>query len=100
MKKLKVLNGQNEELKDIKKLTDLSLPHKDHILHIHNNKMPLQKLIQKDKGKKKIEEEDESEIESDVIPEAEKKVLELLETDEAIARNMQEEWKAEEKETE
>ncbi|GJU53297.1 hypothetical protein Tco_1227011, partial [Tanacetum coccineum] len=49
----------------------------------------------KDKGKKKIEEEDESESESDGIPQAEKK-FKQLESDEELARKVQEEWEAEE----
>ncbi|GJU65012.1 putative ribonuclease H-like domain-containing protein [Tanacetum coccineum] len=48
------------------------------------------KIDPKDKGKKKIEEEDESESESDGIPEAEKK-FKQLESDEEMARKMQEE---------
>ncbi|GKF26074.1 hypothetical protein Tco_0081968, partial [Tanacetum coccineum] len=53
------------------------------------------KIDPKDKGKKKIEEEDESESESDGIPQAEKK-FKQLESDEELARKMQEEWEAEE----
>ncbi|GJW63184.1 putative ribonuclease H-like domain-containing protein, partial [Tanacetum coccineum] len=49
----------------------------------------------KNKGKKKIEEEDESESESDGIPQAEKK-FKQLESDEELARKVQEEWEAEE----
>ncbi|GJS41246.1 putative ribonuclease H-like domain-containing protein [Tanacetum coccineum] len=45
--------------------------------------------------KKKIEEEDESESESDGIPQAEKK-FKQLESDEELARKMQEEWEEEE----
>ncbi|GJZ42953.1 hypothetical protein Tco_0590208 [Tanacetum coccineum] len=56
---------------------------------------PLPKIDPKDKGKKKIEEEDESESESDGIPEAEKK-FKQLETDEEMARKIQEEWEEEE----
>ncbi|GJS01816.1 hypothetical protein Tco_0318324, partial [Tanacetum coccineum] len=56
---------------------------------------PLPKIDPKDKGKKKIEEEDESESESDGIPEAEKK-FKQLESDEELARKVQEEWEAEE----
>ncbi|GJR90977.1 hypothetical protein Tco_0214988 [Tanacetum coccineum] len=56
---------------------------------------PLPKIDPKDKGKKKIEEEDESESESDGIPEAEKK-FKQLETDEEMARKIQEEWEGEE----
>ncbi|GJV97774.1 putative ribonuclease H-like domain-containing protein [Tanacetum coccineum] len=56
---------------------------------------PLPKIDPKDKGKKKIEEEDESESEDDDIPQAVKK-FKQLETDEEMARKMQEEWEAEE----
>ncbi|GJY67174.1 ribonuclease H-like domain-containing protein, partial [Tanacetum coccineum] len=56
---------------------------------------PLLKIDLKDKGKKKIEEEDESESESDGIPEAEKK-FKQLESDEEMARKIQEEWEGEE----
>ncbi|GJW29871.1 hypothetical protein Tco_0046746 [Tanacetum coccineum] len=52
---------------------------------------PLLKIDPKDKGKKKIEEEDES----DGIPQAEKK-FKQLESDEELARKVQEEWEAEE----
>ncbi|GKD13261.1 hypothetical protein Tco_1197668 [Tanacetum coccineum] len=56
---------------------------------------PLPKIDPKDKGKKKIKEEDESESESDGIPQAEKK-FKQLESDEELARKVQEEWEAEE----
>ncbi|GJS95565.1 hypothetical protein Tco_0802533 [Tanacetum coccineum] len=56
---------------------------------------PLPKIDPKDKGKKKIEEEDEFESESDSIPEAEKK-FKQLESDEEMARKIQEEWEGEE----
>ncbi|GJX85607.1 hypothetical protein Tco_0336381 [Tanacetum coccineum] len=56
---------------------------------------PLPKIDPKDKGKKKIKEEDESESESDGIPQAEKK-FKQLESDEELARKMQEEWEEEE----
>ncbi|GJT41085.1 putative ribonuclease H-like domain-containing protein [Tanacetum coccineum] len=49
----------------------------------------------KEGEKKKIEEEDESESESDGIPEAEKK-FKQLESDEEMARKIQEEWEGEE----
>ncbi|GJU69612.1 hypothetical protein Tco_1255871 [Tanacetum coccineum] len=51
---------------------------------------PLPKIDPKDKGKKKIEEKDES----DGIPQAEKK-FKQLESDEELARKVQEEWEAE-----
>ncbi|GKC42355.1 hypothetical protein Tco_1060077 [Tanacetum coccineum] len=56
---------------------------------------PLPKIDPKDKGKKKIEEEDESESEDDDIPQAVKK-FKQLESDEVMARKIQEEWEAEE----
>ncbi|GJY72199.1 hypothetical protein Tco_0475902 [Tanacetum coccineum] len=56
---------------------------------------PLPKIDPKDNGKKKIEEECESESESDGIPEAEKK-FKHLESDEEMARKIQEEWEGEE----
>ncbi|GJZ30868.1 hypothetical protein Tco_0575915 [Tanacetum coccineum] len=56
---------------------------------------PLPKINPKDKGKKKIEEEDESDNEDDDIPQAVKK-FKQLESDEELARKVQEEWEAEE----
>ncbi|GKA28005.1 putative ribonuclease H-like domain-containing protein [Tanacetum coccineum] len=50
---------------------------------------PLPKINLKDKGKKKIEEEDESDTESEGIPEAEKKFKQLA-RDEEMARKVQE----------
>ncbi|GJR71675.1 hypothetical protein Tco_0084040 [Tanacetum coccineum] len=58
-------------------------------------KGPLPKIDPKDKGKKKIEEDDESESEDDDIPQAVKK-FKQLESDEELARKVQEEWEAEE----
>ncbi|GJY64825.1 hypothetical protein Tco_0466285, partial [Tanacetum coccineum] len=46
---------------------------------------------QKDKGKKKIEEEDEFETKSEGIPEAKKKFKQLV-SDEEMARKLQEDW--------
>ncbi|GJU48438.1 hypothetical protein Tco_1217993 [Tanacetum coccineum] len=57
---------------------------------------PLPKIDPKDKGKKKIEEEDESDTESEGITEAEKKFKQLA-RDEEVARKVQEDWEAEEK---
>ncbi|GJR98239.1 putative ribonuclease H-like domain-containing protein [Tanacetum coccineum] len=52
---------------------------------------PLPKIYPKDKGKKKIEEEDESESEDEDISQAVKK-FKQLESDEEMARKIQEEW--------
>ncbi|GKD12997.1 hypothetical protein Tco_1197404 [Tanacetum coccineum] len=57
--------------------------------------MPLPKIDPKDKGKKKIEEEDEFDTEYEGIPEAEKKFKQLA-RDEDMARKVQEDWEAEE----
>ncbi|GJV92677.1 putative ribonuclease H-like domain-containing protein [Tanacetum coccineum] len=56
---------------------------------------PFPKIDPKDKGKKRIEEEDESDTESEDITEAEKKFKQLA-NDEEVARKVQEEWEAEE----
>ncbi|GJU31552.1 hypothetical protein Tco_1175141, partial [Tanacetum coccineum] len=56
---------------------------------------PLPKIDLKDKGKKKIEEEDESDIESEGITEAKKKFKQLA-RDEEVARKVKEDWEAEE----
>ncbi|GKF23683.1 hypothetical protein Tco_0076005, partial [Tanacetum coccineum] len=56
---------------------------------------PLPKIDPKDKGKKRIEEEDESDTESEGITEAEKKFKQLA-NDEEVARKVQEEWEAKE----
>ncbi|GKC24765.1 hypothetical protein Tco_1026915 [Tanacetum coccineum] len=56
---------------------------------------PLPKIDPKDKGKKRIEEEDESDTELEDITEAEKKLKQLA-NDEEVARKVQQEWEAEE----
>ncbi|GKD39146.1 hypothetical protein Tco_1259353 [Tanacetum coccineum] len=56
---------------------------------------PLPKIDPKAKGKGMIEEEDESDTESEDINEAEKK-FKMLANDEEMARKVQEEWEAEE----
>ncbi|GJX84457.1 hypothetical protein Tco_0335231 [Tanacetum coccineum] len=56
---------------------------------------PLPKIDPKDKGKKMIDEEGESDTESDDITEVEKK-FKMLAKDEEVARKVQEEWEAEE----
>ncbi|GJZ56307.1 hypothetical protein Tco_0611500 [Tanacetum coccineum] len=55
---------------------------------------PLPKIDPKDKGKNMIDEEGESDTESDDITEAEKK-FKMLAKDEEVARKVQEEWEAE-----
>ncbi|GJV45542.1 hypothetical protein Tco_1430078 [Tanacetum coccineum] len=57
---------------------------------------PLPKIDPKDKGKKVLEEEAESDAESEGVNEAERKFAQLA-NDEEIARKVQEEWETEEK---
>ncbi|GJU71144.1 hypothetical protein Tco_1262549 [Tanacetum coccineum] len=94
MSKAKAVSREKEkgvELKDVEE-TDRPKPTSTRSLLTLK---PLPKIDPKDKGKKKIEEEDESESESDDIPQAEKK-FKQLESDEELARKIQEEWEAEE----
>ncbi|GKB90388.1 hypothetical protein Tco_0962660 [Tanacetum coccineum] len=56
---------------------------------------PLPNIDPKDKGKKRIEEDDESSFESEKITTAEKKFKQLS-TDEELTRKVQEDWEAEE----
>ncbi|GJW55988.1 hypothetical protein Tco_0102719 [Tanacetum coccineum] len=56
---------------------------------------PLPKIDLKDKGKKVLEEEAESDVESEGVNEAEKKFKQMA-NDEEVARKVQEEWEAEE----
>ncbi|GKD43680.1 putative ribonuclease H-like domain-containing protein [Tanacetum coccineum] len=56
---------------------------------------PLPKIDPKDKGKKVLEEEDESDAESEGVNEAEKK-FKMLASDEEMVKKVQEEWEAEE----
>ncbi|GJR80093.1 hypothetical protein Tco_0150878 [Tanacetum coccineum] len=56
---------------------------------------PLPKIDPKDKGKKVLEEEAESDVESEGVNEAERKFAQLA-NDEEIARKVQEEWETKE----
>ncbi|GKD97982.1 hypothetical protein Tco_1381879, partial [Tanacetum coccineum] len=56
---------------------------------------PLPKIDPKDKGKKVLEEEDESDTESEGVNEAKRKFAQLA-NDEEISRKVQEEWETEE----
>ncbi|GKE63085.1 hypothetical protein Tco_1513452, partial [Tanacetum coccineum] len=56
---------------------------------------PLPKIVPKDKGKKVLEEEAESDTESEGVDEAERK-FDQLAKDEEISRKVQEDWEAEE----
>ncbi|GKF70596.1 hypothetical protein Tco_0203653, partial [Tanacetum coccineum] len=89
MSQAKAVSREKEkgvELKDIEK-TDIPRPTSTRSLLTLK---PLPKIDPKDKGKKKIKEEDESKSESDGIPEAKNK-FKQLESDEEMARKIQEE---------
>ncbi|GJS88744.1 hypothetical protein Tco_0771380 [Tanacetum coccineum] len=77
----------SKSVKDTEKLTDLGL-----FLQESFYIKPLPKIDPIDKRKKKIEEEDKSESESDGIPEAEKKFKQLarIEADRLLAEKLQE----------
>ncbi|GKB15962.1 hypothetical protein Tco_0849885 [Tanacetum coccineum] len=92
MSQAKAVSREKEKgvkLKDIKEVDRLRPTSTRSLLTLK----PLSKIDPKDKGKKKIEEVDESESESDGIPEAEKK-FKQLESDEEMARKIQEEIEA------
>ncbi|GKE91199.1 hypothetical protein Tco_1572294, partial [Tanacetum coccineum] len=94
MSQAKAASKEKEKGVELKDVEDTDRPRPTSTRSLLTLK-PLPKIDPKDKGKKKIEEEDESESESDGIPQAEKK-FKQLESDEELARKMQEEWEAEE----
>ncbi|GJY93229.1 putative ribonuclease H-like domain-containing protein [Tanacetum coccineum] len=94
MSKVKAVSKEKEkgvELKDVKEIDRPRPTSQRSLLTLK----PLLKIDPKDKGKKKIEEDDESESEDDDIPQAVKK-FKQLESDEELARKIQEEWEEEE----
>ncbi|GKD80222.1 hypothetical protein Tco_1342843 [Tanacetum coccineum] len=89
-------NKQKEKEKgvEIRNAEDIERPRPTSIRSILTLS-PLPKIDLKDKGKKRIEKEDESNTESEDITEAEKKFKQLT-NDEEVAKKVQEEWEAEE----
>ncbi|GKC65151.1 hypothetical protein Tco_1097749 [Tanacetum coccineum] len=65
------------------------------LLNMSQAKAPLPKIEPNDKGKKRIEEDEELDTESEEITEAKKK-FDQIAHDEEVARKIQEEWEAEE----
>ncbi|GJU16169.1 putative ribonuclease H-like domain-containing protein [Tanacetum coccineum] len=94
MSQAKVVSREKEKGVELKDIEEADRPRPTSTRSLLTLK-PLLKIDPKDKEKKKIEEEDESESESDGIPQAEKK-FKQLESDEELARKMQEEWEEEE----
>ncbi|GJR76872.1 hypothetical protein Tco_0089237 [Tanacetum coccineum] len=94
MSKAKTASKEKEKGVELKDVEDTDRPRPTSTRSTLTLK-PLPKIDPKDKGKKKIEEEDETESEDDDIPQAVKK-FKQLESDEELARKVQEEWEAEE----
>ncbi|GJW96839.1 hypothetical protein Tco_0178647, partial [Tanacetum coccineum] len=94
MSKAKTASKEKEKGVELKDVEDTDRPRPTSTKSTLTLK-PLPKIDPKDKGKKKIEEEDETESEDDDIPQAVKK-FKQLESDEELARKVQEEWEAEE----
>ncbi|GJV05500.1 hypothetical protein Tco_1343156 [Tanacetum coccineum] len=94
MSKAKAASKEKEKGVELKDVEEIDRPRPTSTRSLLTLK-PLPKIDPKDKGKKKIEEEEESESEDDDIPQAVKK-FKQLESDEELARKIQEEWEAEE----
>ncbi|GJY91572.1 putative ribonuclease H-like domain-containing protein, partial [Tanacetum coccineum] len=94
MSKAKATTKEKEKGVELKDVEEIERPRPTSQRSLLTLK-PLPKIDPKDKGKKKIEEEDESESEDDDIPQAVKK-FKQLESDEELARKVQQEWEAEE----
>ncbi|GJX93201.1 hypothetical protein Tco_0347787 [Tanacetum coccineum] len=84
MRQAKAVSRQKEKGVELKDVDKTKRPRPTSTRSLLTLK-PLPKIDPKDKGKKKIEEEDESDIESEGIPEAEKKFKQLP-RDEEMAR--------------
>ncbi|GKC07342.1 hypothetical protein Tco_0998952 [Tanacetum coccineum] len=94
MSKAKTASKEKEKGVELKDVEDTDRPRPTSTRSTLTLK-PLPKIDPKDKGKKKIKEEDETKSEDDDIPQAVKK-FKQLESDEELARKVQEEWEAEE----
>ncbi|GKC09277.1 hypothetical protein Tco_1000887 [Tanacetum coccineum] len=94
MSKAKAASKEKEKGVELKDVEEIDRPRPTSQRSLLTLK-PLPKIDPKDKGKKKIEEEDESESEDDDIPQVVKK-FKQLESDEVLARKIQEEWEEEE----
>ncbi|GJZ01738.1 hypothetical protein Tco_0519699 [Tanacetum coccineum] len=94
MSKAKAASKEKEKGVELKDVEDIDRPRPTSTRSLLTLK-PLPKIDPKDKGKKKIEEEEESKSEDDDIPQAVKK-FKQLESDEELARKIQEDWEAEE----
>ncbi|GKE84871.1 hypothetical protein Tco_1558613 [Tanacetum coccineum] len=93
MSQAKAVSREKEKGVELKDVENIERPRPTSTRSLLTLK-PLPKIDPKDKGKKKIE-EDESDTESEDINESEKK-FKMLAHDEEIARKVQEDWEAEE----
>ncbi|GJX66084.1 hypothetical protein Tco_0300427 [Tanacetum coccineum] len=93
MSQAKAISREKEKGVELKDVENIERPRPTSTRSLLTLK-PLPKIDPKDKGKKKIK-EDESDIESEDINESEKK-FKMLAHDEEIARKVQEDWEAEE----
>ncbi|GJZ86081.1 hypothetical protein Tco_0657691 [Tanacetum coccineum] len=93
MSQAKAISREKEKGVELKDVENIERPRPTSTRSLLTLK-PLPKIDPKDKGKKKIE-EDESDTESEDINESEKK-FKMLAHDEEIARKVQEDWEAEE----
>ncbi|GJV58711.1 hypothetical protein Tco_1464811 [Tanacetum coccineum] len=94
MSKAKAASKEKEKGVELKDVEEIDRPKPTSTRSLLTLK-PLPKTDPKDKGKKKIEEEEETKSKDDDIPQAVKK-FKQLESDEELARKIQEEWEAEE----
>ncbi|GJX37256.1 hypothetical protein Tco_0250559 [Tanacetum coccineum] len=92
MSQAKAVSREKEKGVELKDVENIERPRPTSTRSLLTLK-PLPKIDPKDKGKKKIE-EDESDTESEDINETKKK-FKMLAHDEEIARKMQEDWEAE-----
>ncbi|GKA68141.1 putative ribonuclease H-like domain-containing protein [Tanacetum coccineum] len=93
MSQAKAVSREKEKGVELKDVENIERPRPTSTRSLLTLK-PLPKIDPKDKGKKKIK-EDESDTESEDINESEKK-FKMLAHDEEIARKVQEDWEAEE----
>ncbi|GJW84865.1 hypothetical protein Tco_0158010 [Tanacetum coccineum] len=95
MSQAKAVSREKEKGVELKDVENIERPRPTSTRSLLTLK-PLPKIDPKDKGKKRIE-EDESDTESEDINESKKK-FKMLAHDEEIARKVQEDWEAEEEE--
>ncbi|GKC81857.1 hypothetical protein Tco_1137574, partial [Tanacetum coccineum] len=93
MRQAKAVSREKEKGVELKDVENIERPRPTSTRYLLTLK-PLPKIDPKDKGKKKIE-EDESDTKSEDINESEKK-FKMLAHDEEIVRKVQEDWEAEE----